>query len=1048
MECDQSGEACDAVSAVLDDHSALRVHERLNYDAIFRYRLTDPPALEYVSPSIERYFGYTADQLYCDPGLWFQLLREHFPRAWANGGVGDALAAQPERFAMVEEVVAENVSGTPLVVEGRLRAVSASGDAKVASGADDGRAALLDHTTDVLLVVGPDLCIRYASPSAESLFGYSAEECVGQSAVAFVHPDDMSQVAGLFDSFSTNGIASHHPEFRVRHANGEWREVLAMGTHRIEHPIRIGVEDTVLRGIVVSVRDITETRRIEARSVELAALLASSIDAVVFADRDLCVTTWSDAATTLFGPSEMRAIGRPLYELLGEDIRVELNDLREHVLTDGRQTRYLQPDLEGSRPGAWVTASPVRDRFGDVVGFAFVLREAVAYAREVEALVHSEEQFDRVFMHSAIGQGIMSPEGEILSVNDALCRALQYEPKELIGRSVDYFCDPDDAATTARAAAPLLNGASDEALFEKRYLRRDGQVVHMLVALSAIRDADGSAAYLLALMNDITSRKEAENALRASEERYRSVLDVLSEGVVVMDRKGHVVNANAAAERLLGAEALNPELALTLPERIPTRHEDGTFFRPDECPGWRVLTTGLPVRDLVMGLQLGDTERWLLVDAAPLCAPGESEPYGVVTSCRDVTDQRIALATLAASEEQFREVLDSLSEVVFQTDADGVIQLMNRAWESLSGISVADTLGHVGIEFVHPDDVESVREQYARADAADPNQGEVRYRMLGPDGEVRNVETRYRTTRDAEGTATGMLGTAVDYSDREALEGELRHAQKLEAVGRLAAGIAHEINTPIQFVGDNVHFLQEAFEELTSLLTAYRGELHNDEARPWNERQERLVAIEAGIDFDYLEAEVPAAAGQALEGVQRVATIVSAMKAFGHPDHGDWRVADLNEALSNTLIVARNEYKYVATAETDFGELPLVPCVVSDIDQVFLNIIVNAAHAIGPTNEGEDRGVITVRTRHDEEHNQAVISFTDTGTGIAPEHQANIFDPFFTTKEVGRGTGQGLALARTIVMDRHHGSLTFESVLGEGTTFTIRLPLETERAND
>jgi signal transduction histidine kinase len=258
--------------------------------------------------------------------------------------------------------------------------------------------------------------------------------------------------------------------------------------------------------------------------------------------------------------------------------------------------------------------------------------------------------------------------------------------------------------------------------------------------------------------------------------------------------------------------------------------------------------------------------------------------------------------------------------------------------------------------------------------------------------------------------------------------------QKLESVGRLAAGIAHEINTPIQFVGDNLRFLAEAFDDLTGILAAYRA------GDP-----EAAAAAEAMADIEFLAAEVPEALAQTLDGVDRVAGIVRAMKAFGHPGDEEKAPADLNEAVRNTLVVASSETKYVARVVTDLGGLPPVWCHLGDINQVLLNLIVNAAHAVsaavGATGE---LGTITVRTRA--EGDEAVIEVVDTGCGILPEIAHRVFEPFFTTKHAGSGTGQGLALAYSLVVDRHGGSITFASRSGEGTTFTVRLPVDSNQA--
>jgi len=283
---------------------------------------------------------------------------------------------------------------------------------------------------------------------------------------------------------------------------------------------------------------------------------------------------------------------------------------------------------------------------------------------------------------------------------------------------------------------------------------------------------------------------------------------------------------------------------------------------------------------------------------------------------------------------------------------------------------------------------------------------------------------------------------ADQMNQRLKIEVDLRQAQKLEAVGRLAAGIAHEINTPIQFVGDSIHFLRGAFDDAAPLLktcTSTAQEISNGGVAPATLDQLRRNVEDA--DLDYLLTNVPKAFDRSVDGLQRVATLVRSMKEFAHPDQKEKAKADLNHALSTTLTIARNEYKYVADVETHFGELPPVLCHVNELNQAFLNIIVNASHAIGDVVKGtEQRGKIVITTRA--EGDEAVISIADTGGGIPEDIRDKIFEPFFTTKEVGKGTGQGLAIARTAVVDKHGGALTFRSEMGKGTTFEIRLKVE------
>jgi PAS domain S-box-containing protein len=269
---------------------------------------------------------------------------------------------------------------------------------------------------------------------------------------------------------------------------------------------------------------------------------------------------------------------------------------------------------------------------------------------------------------------------------------------------------------------------------------------------------------------------------------------------------------------------------------------------------------------------------------------------------------------------------------------------------------------------------------------------------------------------------------------------ELQLAQKLESVGRLAAGIAHEINTPIQYVGDGVHFLRSAYQDFNRLLDGWRSAV---DALPENPEHSALrlevAELAAKFDLDFLRSEIPSAFDRTSDGVERVTDIVKAMREFAHPDANEQNPADLNHAIGTTLLVASNEYKYFATVRTEFTELPAVVCNIGELNQVFLNLIVNAAHAIQQAGRDVTTGEIKISTAADGD--AVIIRISDNGCGVPPENLSKLYDPFFTTKEVGRGTGQGLAIARSIVVDKHGGQIGVTSGVGTGTEFTLRLPV-------
>jgi signal transduction histidine kinase len=290
------------------------------------------------------------------------------------------------------------------------------------------------------------------------------------------------------------------------------------------------------------------------------------------------------------------------------------------------------------------------------------------------------------------------------------------------------------------------------------------------------------------------------------------------------------------------------------------------------------------------------------------------------------------------------------------------------------------------------------------------------------------IEVRVFPSTDDESLFIVRDITVEKYQREQGLQ-----SQKLEAIGQLAAGIAHEINTPLQFVGDNLYFLTEAAGAMLEAIERYRTLFDDSSKRTWE-------AIDKQLDLTYMSEHVKPALAAALEGVNRVSVIVQAMKSFSHPGVKERRAEDLNQALDTTLTLSTNVWKYVADVERDFSpDLPKVECVIGEINQVFLNLITNAAHAIAEVvGDSGERGHIRVTTQLRD--GAVEVRIADTGAGIPDGIRSRIFEPFFTTKPVGKGTGQGLPLARAIIV-RHDGELDYESVVGEGTTFIVRLPV-------
>jgi len=417
------------------------------------------------------------------------------------------------------------------------------------------------------------------------------------------------------------------------------------------------------------------------------------------------------------------------------------------------------------------------------------------------------------------------------------------------------------------------------------------------------------------------------------------------------------------------------------------------------------------------------------------------------------------LKQLSASEQELRNLMHSIEGIIWETGRDLTTLLyVSPQITRILGYK-PDELKAEGAfaKNIHPDDIETYNNSLKSA-VTDKEKHfvECEYRYLNSNEEIVWMKSVISIVRNPDGKAINLRGVSMDVTkfrealmENEVMEAQMRQTQKMEAIGQLAAGIAHEINTPTQFVGDNIHFLNDAFGDFQELIEAHRAlVLAVQEGKPTEELVARIESVREDIDSDTLLTDIPDAINQSLEGTERISSIVRAMKEFSHPGSSDKKAIDLNSAIENTITVARNEWKYVADIDTQFDDtLPLVTCLAGEVNQVILNIIVNAAHAIADRQKKEghtNHGQITIVTQALD--NQVAIKISDTGSGIPKDHLEQIFNPFFTTKEVGKGTGQGLSIAYQVITEKHQGQIKVDSIVDEGTTFTILMPVSMEDA--
>lgn len=595
-------------------------------------------------------------------------------------------------------------------------------------------------------------------------------------------------------------------------------------------------------------------------------------------------------------------------------------------------------------------------------------------------------------------------------------------------------------------AAGLLAAAIAQA--ERQQRAANGRLTTRIRHLLSERDTL-KVSHAQALTAAIEEREGRLREQEAHASQLQAVMMMAADGIITLNERGVIESFNEVAGSIFGyapPEVIGKHVSLLipLPQRAPCDGRLMAFFddiRPGGVSGLRREVVGRRRDGSVFPMDLAVSEVHV----------GERRIFTGIF--RDITERKRAEEELKHLHLQNQMILNSAGEGIVGLNPGGDAIFINPAAARMLGYEVGDLVGKPLHELIHhtrPDGNPCSRED---CPVLKPTPSSATFSMGNQvfwrrDGSSFPIE--YTSTEIQEnGGVAGLVITFRDISERRMLEAQLRQAQKLESIGQLAAGIAHEINTPTQYIGDNTRFLDDAFRDLRPLLTSALELRREEDPAATEQVLARLRQEVEQADVDYLLEEVPKAISQSLDGVQRVAKIVRSMKEFSHPGGEKMQAVDLNRAIESTLTVSRNEWKYVAEAVVDLDRnLPLVTCMPGDINQVILNLIVNAAHAIAdrPSSEAAEKGQITVRTLRDGDW--AEIRIQDNGTGIPAEIRSRVYDPFFTTKAVGRGTGQGLAIAHSIVNDRHHGTIGFETEEGKGTTFIIRLPIhETSTAS-
>ena len=609
---------------------------------------------------------------------------------------------------------------------------------------------------------------------------------------------------------------------------------------------------------------------------------------------------------------------------------------------------------------------------------------------------------------------------------------------------------PALAKQIEEAVRSVVDGSSGHCEARGEWYAPSGRE-YVVVRVHRVKEHDQARAVVV--MVDITeSLKTREQLRRVTEQAHllSLVAQHMDKSIFILDSKGGIEWVNDAFTRTTGYR--RADLVGVTSQRLADTLVGGLDLGlvSDQADQGRVA--GIEHQ----AFRRDGTPYWIELQTQPLLEAGR--PPRMLGVLWDVTQRHQAEQQITASQRQAEElatqlsiekvllakVLRSIPHLVYWKDSTLRYAGVNDAFLVVRDCGRAEqVLGLTEQELACRDALfELLPPLEQQVMATGEPVDHVPVTLTGGDGPPSRLFLSVLPQTDEEGQVTGVIGVAADVTHLSELERQLAQATRLESIGQLAAGVAHEINTPVQFVSDNVRFVSECFDQvLPALQRLHASHLEQNGVDPGGPADPELVRLLGELDLDFIVGEVPSALSQSLEGMSRVAQIVRALKDFSHPG-GERTATDLNRAIDSTVQVSRNEWKYIAECDLQLDpEVGSVLCFEGEIKQAVLNLIVNAAQAIAEhrkRNGLTGPGHLTVSSKRDRD--VVVIEVADDGPGMTEQVQARIFDPFFTTKDVGKGTGQGLSLVHATIVKKHEGTIEVDSRPGEGARFIITLP--------
>ncbi len=661
--------------------------------------------------------------------------------------------------------------------------------------------------------------------------------------------------------------------------------------------------------------------------------------------------------------------------------------------------------------------------------------------RELRISMQSEDYVKTILHSMNISLTVIDGKGTVTAVNDAALRLLGYTEDELIGSPVDRIFEADPKEQDREVMQLLTTGniTGDET----RYIKKDGRRIPVSFASSIIGGSNGEVQGIVCTAQDMSGQKRREEALRGSEEYYRSLVETsqdcmcnitLDGTYMSMNPAGCELNAVESGENIIGAKCTdniikNRKTVEAALKKASQGESVSVEFKTTGGKGSGLWwdSTFTPVRDVDRSiksiLQVSrdithqKTMEQHLLDAQKILADEHEE-------------LRALFKKVEKSKREWENTMDCLGSMIALTDKNGAVIKYNRAFMDFTGREKEGLTGKDWEVLLTENGMETVRfsggsiELFHRPSRRwfTLNSYPFKDDELEREGSVISIHETTEMKNIAE-----ELEKA--YKDLQATQSQILQREKMASIGQLAAGVAHEINNPMGFITSNLGTLGTYTDKLRAFISIQSGALQSDQSAVMPEEIEQR---KKELKIDYVLTDINDLIRESLEGAERVKKIVQNLKSFSRVDRAEYTHADLNECMESTLNIVWNELKYKTTVEKDYGNIPLTRCYPQQMNQVFMNLLVNAADAI------DKQGTIKIKSWNG--NGYVNVSISDTGCGIAEDRISRVFEPFYTTKEVGKGTGLGLSISYEIVK-KHKGEFLVDSEIGGGTTFTVKIPV-------